>query len=95
MPFRSQFDDFIIEFHSNSATHGYNHRLAFKHLLACLKVLDYVACNVLYPAGTADECFQLCPFGLGFLNIVHIFHLQLFVQLLHQFASFGTQFYLG
>ena len=58
-------------------------------------MFDYVVCNVLQPAGTSNEGFQLCPFGFGFLNIVHIFHLQLFVQILHQFAPFGTQFYLG
>ena len=79
MPFRTHSDDFLVQCRGNPSAHGNNHGLALKHSLTFLKVLHNISGNVLDTVRTADESFQLCPLGFGFLYIVHRFRIQLLV----------------
>ena len=83
MPFGVKFDDFVIQFGGYAAAHRHNHGLSLEYLLTFLKMRDNIFRDVLQTIGTAYQCFQLCPFCFGFLDIVHVVCFQFLVQLLH------------
>ena len=66
-PIGLEFDEFVVEVHTNPAAHADDHRLAVRRFQSPLEVLDQVFRDQANPLLAADECFQRGPLGLELL----------------------------
>ena len=95
MPLRTQFNDFVVQLGGNAAAHSHNHRLALKHFLPFLEVCDNIFRYVFQTVRTTYQGFELCPFRLCLLDIVHVVSFKLLVKVFDKLAPLVAEFNLG
>ncbi len=83
MPFWFQCNDSGVQISCNSAAHTYNQAFSQKYFLPVPEMLYDIPGNVFDSVFTAHQCFQLRPFGFGFLRVGQIFQFQFVIQFLH------------
>ena len=88
-PIGPEFDEFVVEVHTNPAAHADDHRLAVRRFQSPLEVLDQVFGDQANPLLAADECFQRGPLGFELLLAILFFSFRDFLELGIDLGQFG------